>query len=766
MVGRDRLPDVQEELRHVPGVTVIVYDQRCAAEARRMRRQGLLEEPPQRVVINEAVCEGCGDCNTKSNCLSVLPFETEFGEKRRIHESSCNRDYTCLDGDCPSFVTITPARGRSRRAARDAARDVRPSLPAGELPTPPPAALDGQYGICFTGVGGTGVVTANRIVAAAAEAAGYAVGGMDQTGLSQMAGAVVSHLHVAADATALGSAAVGAGGADLYLSGDLLQAASPVHLEKVSPGRTLAVIDRDVTRTAAMLQSDLPPPDAAVLEAAVTDRVGADRVVVLHAKRIAEAVFGNHLLANVVLLGAAFQAGALPLSLGDVERGIGGTGRTADDNRAALEWGRWAVHDPAAVERAVSDAARGASGAVFDPSPAARNVAERLVARARHPGGAARARHATRRAGDRLPERGRVLPATSASWYGQSPATTRSTDGRWPAPWPNRGSSFSRTRTSTRWRASHLLADYGRVARDLGIEGRYSVSYHLHPPVLRRMGLSKKMPLGKPYEYAFRALRGMKRLRGTPFDVFGWDPDRRTERALIEEYERLVYDSLSPAAGVTVRRARRHRRVADGDQGVRPDQGARRCRVARGRRRAPAARDAASAPARARVIKRITFANRAGDVPREVFAATSAPDDARPARVTVCTALPGLGDGEPAHDVIGFEWFTDVADAERFEGWLEAEDARIRKPGTVLVADELVLRGANWLEQRWRDGGERLKHMAIALRCARPHPDRVLRALEKPRGPGGPRRRAGDRHPRRGAGSGVRAEPSAFTAGR
>ena len=235
-----------------------------------------------------------------------------------------------------------------------------PSLPGGRAPdTAARRSSTGQYGIYFTGIGGTGVVTANRIVAAAAEAAGYAVGGMDQTGLSQKAGAVVSHLHLAADATALGSAAVGAGGADLYLSGDILQAASPVHLEKVSPGRTLAVIDRDVTPTAAMLQSDLAPPDAAVLEAA--DRQTASAPTAWsssHAKRIAEAVFGNHLLANVVLLGAAFQAGGLPLSLGDVERGIGGTGRTADDNRAAFEWGRWAVHDPAAVERAVTDAAR------------------------------------------------------------------------------------------------------------------------------------------------------------------------------------------------------------------------------------------------------------------------------------------------------------------------------------------------------------------------------------------------------------------------
>jgi indolepyruvate ferredoxin oxidoreductase len=543
-VGRDHLPDVQEELRHVPGVTVIVYDQRCAAEARRMRKQGLLEDPPRRVVINEAVCEGCGDCSTKSNCLSVLPYETEFGEKRRIHESSCNRDYTCLDGDCPSFVTIAPARGRPRSTHGDARRPVRPSLPPGALPIPPAAAVDGQYGIYFTGVGGTGVVTANRIVAAAGEAAGYVVGGMDQTGLSQMAGAVVSHLHLATERSALGSAAVAALGADLYLSGDLLQAASPVHLEKVDPGRTIAVVDRDVTPTAAMLQTDVAPPDPSVLEAAVADRVGDDRVVVVHAKRIAESVFGNHLLANVVLLGAAFQAGGLPLSLDDLERGIGGTGRAAGDNREAFEWGRWAVHDPVAVERAVAAAPRSASGAVFDPSSAARNVAERLVAERDIP--EALRELVTRRAGQVIDYQnaaraarylGLVERAIARDDVAHGWALTRAVAESW----------FKLLTYKDEYEVArlHLLADYGRVARDLGIEGGYSVTYHLHPPVLRRMGLTKKMPLGKPYEYAFRALRGMKRLRGTPFDVFGWDPDRRTERALIEEYEQLVDSSLA-----------------------------------------------------------------------------------------------------------------------------------------------------------------------------------------------------------------------------
>ncbi|MGH8882504.1 MAG: 2-oxoacid:acceptor oxidoreductase family protein, partial [Stackebrandtia sp.] len=246
VLGRDRLAQVQQRLRTVSGVTVIIYDQQCAAEARRLRKRGRQPEPPRRVVINEAVCEGCGDCGTKSNCLSVLPVQTEFGTKRRIHDSSCNRDYTCLDGDCPSFVTITPKAG-GRTSGRNARS--RPALPSGTLPEPQSPEVRHRFSIYFTGIGGTGIVTANRILVRAAEAAGWAVGGMDQTGLSQKAGAVVSHLHLAADRADLSAPAVSSGGADLYLSGDILQAAAADNLSTARPGHAIAVVDRTITPT-------------------------------------------------------------------------------------------------------------------------------------------------------------------------------------------------------------------------------------------------------------------------------------------------------------------------------------------------------------------------------------------------------------------------------------------------------------------------------------------------------------------------------------
>ncbi|HEX9030987.1 MAG TPA: indolepyruvate ferredoxin oxidoreductase family protein [Streptosporangiaceae bacterium] len=566
VLGRDRLPQVQEELRLVPGVTVIIYDQQCAAQARRLRKRGLQAEPPRRVIINEAVCEGCGDCTAKSNCLSVLPLATEFGEKREIHDPSCNRDYSCLEGDCPSFVTIAPKRsprrksqapeashaGRAPSGAALADRPLaRPSLPAGSLPAPQTRPVDGQYGVYFTGIGGTGVVTANRIIATAAQAAGLLTGGLDQTGLSQKAGAVVSHLHLARDRSALGSAAIGAGGADLYLSGDILQAAGASHLAKVRPGHTIAVIDRDVTPTAAMLQSDVILPEPSSIEQQIAARVGTGRLAFVDSKRIADHLLADHLLANVVLLGAAFQLGGLPVSLADIDQAMRQQGKAAAGNRAAFEWGRWAVHDPAAVKAILeaADSGGGGAGSIFDPSPAAQVTAAGLVEGRDLPAGLREL--LTRRAAQAVDYQSRALAGrfldlaervAARDDAGQGWALTQAVAESW----------FKLLTYKDEYEVArlHLAADYDQIARDLGFGGRYSVTYHLHPPALRRLGLKKKLPMAGPYRLAFRGLARMKRLRGTPFDVFGWDRDRRTERSVIAEYEQLIDEITVPSSGL------------------------------------------------------------------------------------------------------------------------------------------------------------------------------------------------------------------------
>ncbi|HXZ63074.1 MAG TPA: DUF6537 domain-containing protein, partial [Acidimicrobiales bacterium] len=516
---------------------------------RRLRKRGLLPTPPRRVHINEAVCEGCGDCSVKSNCLSVVPHDTEFGEKRQIHDPSCNRDYTCLEGDCPSFVTLTPTRrGRSNRRAVGLVRPA-PALPRGALPEPATSPA-GSYGIYFTGIGGTGVVTANRIVAAAAEAAGFRIAGMDQTGLSQKAGAVVSHLHLLAPGEAPTTASVGPAGADLYLSGDILQAANPLHLAKAEPGRTTAVVNCDVTRTASMLQGGAAVPDVATLEQAVSAALGSDRVVFVDSTQIAEAVFADHLLANVVLLGAAFQRGALPLPLACLEDALG---RQANPvrNRDAFTWGRWAAHDPEAVARAVRGAAPPEArqgGGIWDPSPGALRAARDLVSARSLPAGLDDL--LVRRAAQVVDYQDSRRAARFLDLVERAAARDDAAEG-WALTGAVASSWFKLLTYKDEYEVArlHLKADYDAVARDLGIEGSYRLRYHLHPPTLRRAGLGRKLPLGKPYEWGFWALARMRRLRGTPFDVFGWDRDRRLERALADEYEVLLSGLLAAAPG-------------------------------------------------------------------------------------------------------------------------------------------------------------------------------------------------------------------------
>jgi indolepyruvate ferredoxin oxidoreductase len=419
------------------------------------------------------------------------------------------------------------------------------------LPTPRLPEVDRQYGIYFTGIGGTGVVTANRILAEAAEGAGFVVAGMDQTGLSQKAGAVVSHLRLARRSGAIGSAAISTGGADLYLSGDILQAAGATHLDKVRAGRTIAVVDDDFTPTAAMLQTDTSTPDVSVLKQEIEDRVGGDHVIFLDSKAVAEGLFGDHLLANIVLLGAAYQKGGLPLSLEHIEAAIRSQ-RGVDTERTwqAFQWGRWAVQNPAVVAGCV-DAARDGGDqhrSIFDPTAEAMGQARGLVAGANLPDGLADL--LVRRTaqvidyqdaayGDRF--LGLVAKAVGHDEISNDWALTRAVAESW----------FKLLTYKDEYEVArlHLKADYGKRAAELGIEGPYSLQYHLHPPILRQLGLRRKLPLGKPYGAAFYALRRMKRLRGTSVDPFGWHRDRRLERALIVEYQSLIEEMLDPASG-------------------------------------------------------------------------------------------------------------------------------------------------------------------------------------------------------------------------
>ncbi|MCE2512830.1 MAG: indolepyruvate ferredoxin oxidoreductase family protein, partial [Acidimicrobiia bacterium] len=363
--SRDRLEEAQLLLRDTPGVTVLIYDQQCAAEKRRERKRGLRPTPTRRIFINEAVCEGCGDCGAKSHCLSVQPVDTELGTKTRIHQSSCNFDYTCIEGDCPSFIQVKTRTVKTRtvktrtvktRAARTrpgkapaagAARAARAQPPADvaepERTVPGP---DG-YAVFMAGVGGTGVVTVSQVLATAALLDGLDVLGLDQTGLSQKGGPVVSHLRFFAG-EASGANLIGAGDADCYLGLDLLVASDPKNLTRADPERTLAVVSTSKLPTGDMVAHvDETYPDVDGMLATIDGATRADASIRLDADRMADALLGTAMSANVLALGAAYQAGGIPVSAASIERAIELNGVAVKTNIAAFRWGRVYVREGA-----------------------------------------------------------------------------------------------------------------------------------------------------------------------------------------------------------------------------------------------------------------------------------------------------------------------------------------------------------------------------------------------------------------------------------
>src|SRR5262245_3944155 len=360
--ARDRLDEAQLVLRETLGVTVIIYDQQCAAEKRRDRKRGTLSTPTTRIFINEAVCEGCGDCGEKSNCLSVHPVETEFGPKTQIHQASCNFDYTCVEGDCPSFLKVDVSAATLQPLADGRGPDVELVEPADR------PGVDGSFSIVMAGVGGTGAVTVSQVLATAALLDGYDVAALDQTGLSQKGGPVISHVRITA-ARDEGVPAVGVGHADCYLAFDLVVAADPKHLVRTLPDRTLAVVSTSHVPTGQQVSH----PQAAFtdhdeLAAALARSTRKDDNVWFDANALSEQLFGSHMQANVLVLGAAYQAGGLPVTAAAVERAIELNGAAVEANTQAFRWGRALVIDPACVaadrpRRAGSQATRATSAA-------------------------------------------------------------------------------------------------------------------------------------------------------------------------------------------------------------------------------------------------------------------------------------------------------------------------------------------------------------------------------------------------------------------
>src|SRR6516165_446828 len=346
---RDDLNAVQKELAAIPGVTALIYDQTCAAEKRRRRKRHTYPDPDKRVIINELVCEGCGDCGVQSNCVSVQPLETEWGRKRTIDQSSCNKDFSCLKGFCPSFVTVEGAR--PKRSPAIAGRESLPQLVDPKLP-----AIDQTYGIIVTGIGGTGIITVGAILGVAAHLEGKGVGVLDMAGLAQKGGAVASHIRIAERPEDIHAIRIAAREADLVLGGDIVVAGSRKVLAAVERGVTTMVIDRaEVLPGEFTRNADFSLPTER-LKRALTAAAGAQATHFFDASRIASAVTGGTIAANMVMLGYAYQLGTLPLSAAAIETAIRLNGEAADLNITAFRFGRCAAADPGAIEKLVAPA--------------------------------------------------------------------------------------------------------------------------------------------------------------------------------------------------------------------------------------------------------------------------------------------------------------------------------------------------------------------------------------------------------------------------
>jgi indolepyruvate ferredoxin oxidoreductase len=539
---RDRLLEAQRVLREIPGVTVLVYDQRCAAEKRRLRKRGKLPDPAMRVFINEAVCEGCGDCGVKSNCLSVHPVETEFGRKTQIHQSSCNKDYSCLNGDCPSFLTVVPLGPPQKKERR---------LFKVDRPLPEPALKVGRdCNVYMIGIGGTGVVTVNQVLGTAALLDGKHVRGLDQTGLSQKGGPVVSHLKISAEPRET-SNKVAAAAADCYLGFDILAATAPQNLDHASSERTIAVVSTSQIPTGAMVTStDVRFPDPGDLIASIERFTRKDENVYLDALGLAETLFDDHMAANLIVLGAAWQAGAVPVSAEAIEEAIVLNGVSVPMNTHAFRVGRLAVADPAWLAD-LKTSRLGAVSATSTLTAEARAIVERVGASG----------ELRRLLEIRVPELIAYQDAAYARQYAAFVARVAAAE-RTAAPGRTRlGEAVARhlfklMAYKDEYEVARLHLKNG-LAAHLAEEypGGVRIQYNLHPPMLRALGWQRKIKLGTWFDGAFRVLVAMRRLRGTALDPFGRAEVRRIERALVGEYRALVDKTLTDLGPETYERA-------------------------------------------------------------------------------------------------------------------------------------------------------------------------------------------------------------------
>lgn len=526
---RDRgdLVAVQQELAAVPGVTVLIHDQECAAEKRRKRKRGTVATPTSRVMINERICEGCGDCGEKSNCLSVHPVETEFGRKTTIHQSSCNVDYSCLKGDCPSFVTVTPGPVEQRTPAPAVAADV--------VVEPEWLTFGDEFAMRILGVGGTGVVTVAQILATAAVIDGKFVRSLDQTGLAQKGGAVVSDLKIGTRASER-SAKIGEGRCGLYLACDSLVGTDPNNLKVADETTTVAVVSTTEIPTGQMVVDTTTHfPELSTIRTAIDGTTR--RAIYLDPAGLSRELFDDEQYTNMLLVGAAYQTGSLPIPAAAIEEAITINGAAVEANVQAFRRGRQAIAEPDALAAAIK-ANRRATFTPAPPSARAHQVAATVGAEV----GSELARIVALRTAD-------LIDYQSASYAGEYVHFIERTRAAEESAVPG-STVFTETVARNLYKLMAYKDEYevARLALDPAFDAAVKEAFgsgakraiRLHPPLLRAIGLRNKLSLGSWVNPALRLLHVLRRVRGTKLDVFGHHHIRRMERALIVEYRDTV----------------------------------------------------------------------------------------------------------------------------------------------------------------------------------------------------------------------------------
>jgi indolepyruvate ferredoxin oxidoreductase len=515
---RDDLEKVQKEMREIPGCSILVYDQTCAAEKRRRRKRGQYPDPDKRVFINDAVCEGCGDCSEKSNCVSIEPLETELGRKRRINQSSCNKDFSCIKGFCPSFVTVNGGNVKRLKVVGETDKDT--------LKTPKQTSLTHPYDILVTGIGGTGVITIGAVLGMAAHLEGKGVTVLDQTGLAQKNGAVVSYLRIGKTSEDLHAVRTVTAGADLLLGCDKVVTSNSAVLEKMSPEKTKGVLNSHMTPTASFTLDT----ESTIDEAEIAHKIGQNfqekNLSTVDATRVATALMGDSIATNMFMLGYAWQKGLVPVALDSIHQAIELNGVAIDANKKAFYWGRKMAESPEEVLKTAAPVLEATA-----PEKISETLEEIIAYRKDFLTGYQNKGYAKKYL--QLVEKAhKAEESLEKDLKGFTEAVAKY--------------AFKLMAYKDEYEVARLYTN-GKFKEKLAkqFEGDYTLTFHLAPPLLAGRdedGHLKKMTFGPWLFSVFGIMAKLKSLRGTPLDIFGYTAERKMERELIREYADMIED--------------------------------------------------------------------------------------------------------------------------------------------------------------------------------------------------------------------------------